>query len=263
MVAPAGGEGGAPVKLTRRATATIAYCLVAATAVLARGDADGGKPRGDVGSPVPGVAALVLRRSLPDDPYQGTKIETTSAAGVVNTTEFRYQGDAIVEERANGVVTRQYLVDSDGSSVEMIIPAGQPEAGTYLVGWNGHGDALNLRRIEADGTTTLANSFTYDSWGRPTTTIHNGIADLGFRFLYVVQQDVQWDDQLGLGLEYMHSRHYPPALGRFLQPDPSATEDSRTSRTHQTARSVGPMRTDSVLTESGRATPPFVHVASR
>jgi RHS repeat-associated protein len=35
---------------------------------------------------------------------------------------------------------------------------------------------------------------------------------------------VQWDDRLGLGLAYMHARHYSPALGRFLQPDPDRSE---------------------------------------
>lgn len=132
----------------------------------------------------------------------------------------------MVEERLNGLVTRQYVVDSDDSIVEIINGAGQSEAGTYLVGWNGHGDALNLRRVEADGSTTLANSYSYDSWGRPITAIHNGIPDLGFRFLYVGQQDVQWDDQFGLGLEYMHARHYSPVLARFLQPDPDGEEDA-------------------------------------
>ncbi len=105
----------------------------------------------------------------------------------------------------------------------MTIPSGG-SAGTYLATWNGHGDALALWRVEADGTTTLANSFTYDTWGQPTTTTHSGIADLGFRFLYVGEFDVQWDDSFGLGLLYMHARHYSPSLGRFLQPDPIAAE---------------------------------------
>ena len=35
---------------------------------------------------------------------------------------------------------------------------------------------------------------------------------------------MQWDDQLGLGLVYMHARHYSPALGRFVQPDPDRSE---------------------------------------
>ena len=63
------------------------------------------------------------------------------------------------------------------------------------------------------GTLTLANSYTYDTWGKPTTATHNSIADLGFRFLYVGEADVQWDDAFGLGLLYMHARHYSPTPG--------------------------------------------------
>lgn len=127
----------------------------------------------------------------------------------------------------NGTVTRQFVTDESRAISKIVVPGtgGGPDT-TYLVTWNGHGDALNLLRLNADGTTTLANSFTYDTWGRPSTTVHNGIADLGFRYLYVGQFDVQWDDQFGLGLHYMHARHYAPALGRFLQPDPARVEEN-------------------------------------
>jgi len=94
----------------------------------------------------------------------------------------------------------------------------------YLVTWNGHGDALGLWRQNADGTLTLANSYTYTTWGTPTMTVASGFADLGFRFLYVGGSDVQWDNDFGLGLLYMHARHYSPAVGRFLQPDPARAE---------------------------------------
>jgi RHS repeat-associated protein len=153
-----------------------------------------------------------------------TKIVATAAAGGVTTTEFRYQGDAVVEEKVSGTVVRQFVTDESGAISKLIIPAGQTDAGTYLVTWNGHGDALNLLRVNGDGTTTLANSFTYDSWGKPTLATHNGIGDLGFRYLYVGQFDVQWDDQFGLELHYMHARHYAPTLGQFLQPDPVRAE---------------------------------------
>jgi len=92
------------------------------------------------------------------------------------------------------------------------------------VTWNGHGDALAVHRINADGTLTLANSYTYSTWGTPTPTAAPGSTDLGFRFLYVGAYGVQWDDFSGLGLEYMAARHYSPRIGRFLQPDPSALE---------------------------------------
>jgi len=116
------------------------------------------------------------------------------------------------------------VVDDSGSVVKLVIPSLEPDAGTYLPVYSGHGDAVNLSRQNADGSLTLANSYRYESWGRPTTATHNGVGDLGFRFLYVGEFDVQWDDQLGLGLLYMHARHYSPSLGRFLQPDPDRSE---------------------------------------
>ena len=150
-----------------------------------------------------------------------TAITETPAAGspIVETT-FRYAGDAIVAEYVDGTLSREYTTDDAGTISKVTIPAGA-SAGTYLVTWNGHGDALALYRIETSGALTLANSYTYSTWGRPTTATHNSIADLGFRFLYVGAADVQWDDAFGLGLTYMHARHYSPTLGRFLQPDPS------------------------------------------
>ncbi|MDQ3689607.1 MAG: hypothetical protein M3406_06150, partial [Chloroflexota bacterium] len=153
-----------------------------------------------------------------------TAIVATSAAGVTTTTEFRYLGDAVVEEKVNGTVVREFVTNEGGGISKLIVPSGQPDAGTYLVNWNGHGDALNLLRVNADGTTTLANSYTYGTWGTPTAATHNGIGDLAFRYVYVGQFGVQWDNMLGLDLHYMRARHYSPALGRFLQPDPPRLE---------------------------------------
>ena len=119
---------------------------------------------------------------------------------------------------------RSYVVDDTGTVVRMTIATGEPDAGTYLPVWNGHGDALNLSRLNTDGSLTLANSYRYETWGRPATATHNGIGDLGFRYLYVGEFDVQWDDQLGLDLLSMAARHYSPALGRFVQPDPDRSE---------------------------------------
>ena len=154
-----------------------------------------------------------------------TKITTTPASGAAVVTTFRYQGDSIAAEYKDGTLVREYTVDSSGTISKVTVPAGQTGTGTYLVTWNGHGDALALYRIESNGTLTLANSYTYSTWGKPTTTTHNSIADLGFRFLYVGAADVQWDGAYGLDLLYMHARHYSPSLGRFLQPDPSRQEE--------------------------------------
>lgn len=154
-----------------------------------------------------------------------TAITETPASGPVSSTVFRYQGSAIVAEERDGDPWREYVVDEAGTIGKVIVPAGLADEGTYLVTWNGHGDAMALWRIETDGSLTLANSYTYSTWGTPTTATHNSIGDLGFRFLYVGAHDVQWDDTFGLGLLYMHARHYSPSLGRFLQPDPSRLDE--------------------------------------
>jgi RHS repeat-associated protein len=144
------------------------------------------------------------------------------------TTTFRYQGSSIAQEYVgtSPVLSRTYVTDEAGGIVKFCDPDCTGSNPQYLVTWNGHGDALALWRINADGTLTLANSFTYTTWGAPTTATHNGIADKGFRFLYVGRYGVAWDNALSLGLHHMGARHYSPSLGRFLQPDPSALEDN-------------------------------------
>jgi RHS repeat-associated protein len=153
-----------------------------------------------------------------------TQIREYTSGTLTTTRDFRYQGDAIVEESTNGSVSRGYVVDEQGTLIRFCDPSCASPTASYLVTWNGHGDALAAWQIESDGTLTLANSYTYDSWGTPTTTVASGFADLGLRFLYVGAHDVQWDDFSGVSLYYMHARHYSPAIGRFLQPDPARAE---------------------------------------
>ena len=157
-----------------------------------------------------------------------TKITETPAAPTIQTPvitrDFRYQGDAVVEELVNTVSLRTIVVDEAGAPVKLTIAVGQPNAGTYLPTWSGHGDLLALWQVQADGSLVLANSVTYDTWGRPSVTSANGIPDLGWSRLYVGRSDVWWDNAFGAGLLYMHARSYSPTLGRFLQPDPIAAE---------------------------------------
>lgn len=163
-----------------------------------------------------------------------TEIRTDLAGSPPETvTAMRYHGDTVVEERVGGVVTRQYLPDESGRILKMIIPVGQSNPGAYVVTWNGHGDAMALWRIKSGGAVEIANAYNYSSWGTPTVSSSHvnsdtsqPYGDLGFRFLYVGAHDVQWDNFSGLGLHYMHARHYSPAIGRFLQPDPIAAESN-------------------------------------
>ena len=139
--------------------------------------------------------------------------------------DLRYEGDTVVQELVGGTISRTYASDDTGRIVQVCDP--DCAAGTiYVVVYNGHGDATGLWRKNADGTLTLANSYTYTTWGAPTTMAAGGFGDLKFRFLYVGASDVQWDSSFGLNLHYMHSRHYSPTLGRFIQPDPSGVDSN-------------------------------------
>jgi RHS repeat-associated protein len=155
------------------------------------------------------------------------QIKETTSGGTVTTTDLRYQGDTVVQEFVGGTVSRTYATDDTGRIVEVCDP--DCSSGTiYVVVYNGHGDATGLWKQETSGAVTLANSYTYSTWGNPTTTVNSGagFSDLKLRFLYVGASDVQWDSSFGLNLAYMHARHYSPALGRFIQPDPSGAEEN-------------------------------------
>jgi RHS repeat-associated protein len=125
-------------------------------------------------------------------------------------------------------MTRTFTTDEAGTIVKVAIAGDTSDPdnnGTFLVTWNGHGDALALWKIDlSTGSLTLANSYAYSTWGQPTVTTHNGIGVLGFRYLYVGRFGVAWDGFAGANLHHMGARHYSPGLGRFLQPDPSALE---------------------------------------
>ena len=99
------------------------------------------------------------------------------------------------------------MTDEAGAIVKVCDPDCSGTNPQYLVTWNGHGDALALWRIETSGALTLANSYTTTTFGTPTTTTHNGYADLAFRYLYVGRHGVAWDGALGLELAHMGARH--------------------------------------------------------
>ena len=159
----------------------------------------------------------------------GLRTGTTETVGTTSTdTELRYDNGRISAEYVDGVLARSYVTDESGAIVKMVVPSGQPNPGTYLVTWNGHGDAINLLHLSG-GTVTLANSFTYDTWGVAAVDSHNGFGDLGFRFRYVGQFGVADDAVLGMPILLMGARHYAPAIGRFIQPDPSRAETNHYS----------------------------------
>ena len=163
-----------------------------------------------------------------------TRLVERTSGGTVTTTDFTYAGDAVVREVSTTgatTITRAFTTDDAGAIIKVAI-SGDPVTlhnGTYLVTWNGHGDAIALSKVDTSGALTVANRYRYSTWGtpEPTTTL-NGYGDLRFRYLYVGQYGVTWDGSSAIpsGLHYMRARHYSPEFGRFLQPDPAKAEHS-------------------------------------
>ena len=175
-----------------------------------------------------------------------TQLKTTSAAGAVATTDFRYQGDAIVEERLTdathaGVVVRSYVVDEAGSVVKLVVSAGEPDAGTYLTAWTGHGDALNLNRLNADGSLTLANSFGYSSWGRRPRRPTTGSATSASASCTSEPPTSSGTTRSGSASPTCTPATTPPPSGASSSPIPTASTTTSTP-TSRTTRSPRPIR---------------------
>jgi hypothetical protein len=139
------------------------------------------------------------------EPTEVAGIPGIGADGSATNTTFRYQGQAIAQENVRGSAVREYFTDEAGAIVKVCDPTCASPTTAYHVTYNGHDDALALWKINTDGTLQLANSYSYSPWDTPTTSTHNGHSDLGFRYLYVGQHGVQWDNALTLG-SALHAR---------------------------------------------------------
>jgi len=121
------------------------------------------------------------------------------------TTQFHYDGDALVGEYVGGIIQRRYIHD-DGID--------QP-----LVQYNGAAIGTSYRRYlhsdhqgniiaSSDSTGSLLTKNKYDAYGIPDSA-NDG------RFGYTGQAWLK-----DIGLNYYRARMYSPKLGRFLQTDP-------------------------------------------
>jgi RHS repeat-associated protein len=125
------------------------------------------------------------------------------------TTQFLYDGDALVAEYDGaGNMLRRY-VHSDGEDDPQVVYAGaQVTSPTYLFA-DHEGSIVAL--TDANGTLAAVNR--YDEYGIP------GAGNTG-RFQYTGQA---WIPELGM--YYYKARIYSPTLGRFMQTDPIGYKD--------------------------------------
>jgi RHS repeat-associated protein len=124
-------------------------------------------------------------------------------------TYFLYDGDNLVAEYQNGVMTKRY-VHGDGMQAPLISYDGGSitNSSIQFLHTNHQGSVIALSNSE--GAVTAVN--TYDPFG--------GVGSLTGRFGYTGQMFLP-----ELDLYYYRARIYNPALGRFLQTDPVGYED--------------------------------------
>ncbi len=146
---------------------------------------------------LPGSGGTV---SFKYDPL-GRRIQKTSPSG---TTNYLYDGSDLLEE-----------IDTGGNLLGRYIPSGLIDEPLAVVRGKTtsyyEADALGSITSLSSSTGALANTYTYDSFGKLTAssgTVTNSYEYTGR------QVDAE------IGLYYYRARYYDPAIGRFIGEDP-------------------------------------------
>jgi RHS repeat-associated protein len=121
------------------------------------------------------------------------------------TTQFLYDGDALVAEYSGGAVTERYVHGpaADNPVIAFAGPTATTSTASYLLA-----DRQGSIVATANSSGTLTANQTYDAYGVPN-------AWTGTRFRYTGQIVIPQAQ-----LYYYKARVYDPVAGRFLQTDP-------------------------------------------
>ncbi len=130
-------------------------------------------------------------------------------AGPSGTTQFLYDGDALVAEYAGGAITQRYVHGSGVDEPLVMYTGAVVNASTRSYLHADHQGSI-IAMANSAGAKTQIN--TYDPYGVPGS-------NLG-RFQYTGQ--IWLSD---LGLYYYKARIYNPGMGRFMQTDPIGYKD--------------------------------------
>jgi RHS repeat-associated protein len=134
------------------------------------------------------------------------RLISTTAGGT--TTEFLYDGDALIAEYVGGAVVNRYA-HGGGVDDPVVWYEGAGTATKNYLTRDERGSVIGL--TDSTGANTRINA--YDEWGVP------GASNVG-RFQYTGQIWLHEIDKY-----YYKARIYDPALGRFLQTDPIGYQD--------------------------------------
>jgi RHS repeat-associated protein len=134
------------------------------------------------------------------DPF-GRRIYKSSLSG---TSVFAYDGDNLVEETnsAGAVVARYSQTQNIDEPLAMLRSA----ATSYY-----HADGLGSITSLSNAAGSIANTYTYDSFGKLTAST----GSLVNSFQYTARES-----DTETGLYYYRARYYDPNAGRFIREDP-------------------------------------------
>lgn len=146
------------------------------------------------------------------------------------TTHYVYDGSLLLAEY-NDTTTTVYIYDALGSPIGFKSRANSYAADTWDVYWydkNLQGDIVAI--YNSNGTKLV--SYTYNAWGVTSKTYSNGGASTTAANNNLTYRGYYYDSNLGM--YYLQSRYYDPAICRFINADCpdviTATPDALTDK---------------------------------
>src|SRR6202171_5117942 len=134
------------------------------------------------------------------DPF-GRRIYKSSTAG---TSVYAYDGDNLIEEtNSSGAVVARYAEPKNTDEPLAMLRSG---ATSYY-----HADGLGSVTSLSSPAGSIANTYTYDSFGKLTASTGSLVNSSRYT---ARESDIE------TGLYYYRARYYDPAIGRFLSEDP-------------------------------------------
>jgi len=135
------------------------------------------------------------------DPFGRRVYKSSSSA----TSVYTYDGDNLVEEtNATGTVVARY---EQTQNIDEPLAMLRSSATSYF-----HADGLGSVTSLSNAAGTIANTYTYDSFGKLTAST----GSLVNPFQYTARES-----DTDTGLYYYRARYYDPQTGRFLSEDPT------------------------------------------